>query len=125
MKRAAALFLLALALSAAAVAAEPSALETRARTLLSDFTAGHYDAVAKTFDEKMLAALPPAKLADFAKQLEPQIGAFQSVREAKQMKADGYDVVILVTDYAKALVDVQVAFDGDGKVAGLYFRPAR
>jgi excinuclease UvrABC nuclease subunit len=123
--RYAAFVLLSLAVALATHAAEPPALEKSARTLLADFTAGHYEAAAKNFDEKMMAALPPAKLAEVARQLEPQLGAFKSVREAKQMKAQGYDLVVLVSDYEKALVNVQVAFDADGKVAGLYFRPAQ
>lgn len=110
---------------APAPAAAQSPLETSARTLLADFTAGRYDAAAKNFDAKMLEALPPAKLAEFAKQLAAQVGAFQSVREAKQGKAQGYDVVVLVSEYEKAVVNVQFAFDADGKVAGLYFRPAQ
>lgn len=110
---------------APAPAAAPSPLETAARTLLADFTAGRYEAAAKNFDAKMLEALPPAKLAEFAKQLTAQVGAFKNVRDVKQGKAQGYDVVVLVSEYEKAVVNVQVAFDPDGKVAGLYFRPAQ
>lgn len=124
MKRAA-LALLALALTLPLVAAERSPLETSARTLLADFTAGRYDAAAKNFDAKMLEALPPAKLAEFAKQLAAEVGAFKSVRDVKQATAQGYDLVILVSEYEKTVVNVQVAFDADGKVAGLYFRPAQ
>ncbi len=98
--------------------------EALARELLSNITAGHYDAAEKHFDVRMRAALPPAKLAAFAAQLESQAGKFQGVREVKFATEQGYRVVTLVTDYEKQRLDVRVVFDAEGNVAGLLFRPA-
>jgi hypothetical protein len=121
------LFFIALALSVTtqAMAADDDAkLEKTARDLLSNFVAGHYDDAAKDFDTKMMAGLPPAKLAEVARKLDEQIGAFKTVKEAKFETVQGFRVVTLVSEYEKAVVNVQVAFDPDGKVAGLYFHPA-
>ena len=98
--------------------------EAVARALLSSYTAGQYAEAAKEFDSAMLAALPPAKLAAFAAQLETQAGRFQRVVEAKHITVKGYPTVILVSDYEKARLDVSVVFDAEGKVGGLFFRPS-
>ena len=98
--------------------------EASARALLAAFTAGQFDAAAKNFNATMLAALPPAKLEAFAGQLAAQVGKFEKVREAKHSTDQGYHLVTLVSDYEKARIDVRVAFDAEGKVAGLYFQPS-
>jgi murein DD-endopeptidase MepM/ murein hydrolase activator NlpD len=95
-----------------------------ARALLTDFTAGRFDAAAKNFNDTLLAALPPAKLKEFAGQLAAQAGKFEKVREVQHGTEQGYRVVTLVSDYEKLRLDVRVAFDGDGKVAGLFFQPS-
>jgi len=125
------LIALALSLFAVAVLAETKAApsadaqrETIARDLLTNFTAGKFDAAAKDFDKQMLDALPPAKLAEVAKQLEAQLGKFKSAGAATASLVKGYNVVTLASEYEKAKVDVQVVFDGEGKVAGLFFKPA-
>jgi murein DD-endopeptidase MepM/ murein hydrolase activator NlpD len=117
------ILLLAVALPASP-AAEDSRLEATARELLANFSAGHYDAAAKDFDATMLAGLPPEKLAAFGTQLTAQAGRFKSIVEVKHVTTGGYRVVILVSDYERARLDVQVAFDGEGKVGGLFFKPS-
>jgi hypothetical protein len=63
--------------------------EAAARALLTNFTAGRFEEVSRTFNGRMLAALPPPKLASFAEQLAAQPGAFQKVRETKQSVEKG------------------------------------
>src|SRR5258708_29244570 len=124
MKRTLFLFLvLTMAASTTMAYDDEASLEKTARDLLSNFVAGHFEAATKEFDEKMMAALPPPKLAEVAKQLEPQLGKFKQVKEAKHGTVQGYKVVTLLSEYENGLVNVQVTFDPDGKVAGLYFRP--
>jgi uncharacterized protein len=103
---------------------EQASLEAMARDLLANFNAGRFDEAAKNFDSTMLAALPPQKLAETARQFESQLGKFQSIREVRQTTEQGYRVVTLVSDYERARVNVRVVFDGDSKVAGLFFRPS-
>jgi hypothetical protein len=109
---------------AASPAGEDSRLESTARELLANFSAAHYDAAAKDFDAAMLAALPPEKLAAFATQLTAQAGRFKTIFDVKHVTQGGYRVVILVSDYERARLDVQVVFDAEGKIGGLFFKPS-
>ena len=72
----------------------------------------------------MMTAMPPAKLAEFAQQLTSNTGAFRSVGAAQQSTAQGYRTVTLPAQYERAKLNVMVVFDSEGKVAGLFFRPA-
>ena len=110
-------------IAGAAVAAD---FEAAAREVLRNIIVKDYSAAAKNFDERMMAALPPARLQQvFETRIQPQLGAFQSVREVKTVADGPYTVVTLVSNFARGLVNVQVAFDPAGKVAGLFFKPAQ
>src|SRR5437773_2635438 len=98
--------------------------EAAARALLANFTAGQFGEVEKTFNARMSEALPLAKVQAFATQLATQVGKFKSVRDVKFSTEQGYAVVTLVSEYERATLDVNVVFDADGKVAGLFFKPS-
>jgi hypothetical protein len=111
------------ATAATAVTAEQQ-LQTIAMDLLNNFVAGRYADAAKDFDTTMMNALGPAKLGEFAKQLTSQAGAYKSVGAPQLTTEQGYRVVVLPATYERANLNVRVVFDGNGKVAGLFFRPA-
>ena len=99
--------------------------EDTAREILANIVAGNYPAAAKNFDDRMMAALPPDKLQQvFENQIRPQIGQFKSVLDVKNANDQGYSIVTLVSAFERGTVNVQIAFDANGKVAGLFFRPA-
>jgi murein DD-endopeptidase MepM/ murein hydrolase activator NlpD len=100
--------------------------EAAARQVLTNILAKDYVAAAKNFNEQMMAALPPEKLGQvFENQIQPQIGAFKSVREAKTETQGPYTVITLLSNFERGPVNVIVAFDAQGKVGGLFFKPAQ
>ncbi|MGZ7032393.1 MAG: peptidoglycan DD-metalloendopeptidase family protein [Thermoanaerobaculia bacterium] len=104
----------------------PADFEAAAREVLANIVAKNYTAAAKNFDDRMMAALPPAKLREVMEnQILPQIGAFRAVRDVKTMTDSGYTIIVLVSEFEKGPINVQVAFDTSGKVAGLFFKPAQ
>ncbi len=98
--------------------------ETIARALLAHLVAGRFEEASLNFDAAMLNALPPSKLKTFAQQLDGQVGKFQKVAEVRHVTEGGFKVALLVADYERARLDVTVAFDGEGKVGGLFFKPS-
>jgi hypothetical protein len=98
--------------------------ETIARTILTDFVAGHFEEASRNFDAAMRNGFPPPKLTAFAKQLDGQVGKFQKVVEVRHLTQGGFKVTLLVADYERMRLDVTVAFDAEGKVAGWLFKPA-
>jgi murein DD-endopeptidase MepM/ murein hydrolase activator NlpD len=100
--------------------------EAEARAVLANILAKDYAAAAKNFDAKMMTALPPATLKQvFETQIQPQIGAFKAVTEVKTATQGGYTVITLVSNFERGVVNVVVAFDPQGKVGGLFFKPAQ
>ncbi|MGB0035572.1 MAG: alpha/beta fold hydrolase [Candidatus Acidiferrales bacterium] len=102
---------------------KPSATVAAAQEVIQQLAAGQYDKIEAQFDARMAAALPPGKIASVWPGLIQQVGAFQSVVETKTTKVQGVDVVTLVCKFQNAVLDAHVAFDHDGKIAGLTFRP--
>jgi len=73
------------------------------------------------FDSNMKAAMPAPQLRQIWQMAISQLGAFQSVSDAQQLKAQGYDVVHLTCVFAKNTVKIEVAFNTQGQVSGLHF----
>lgn len=102
---------------------ENSALVNKATTLVDNVMAGDYGAVVATFDATMTEALPEDKLAQTMAQLDQQVGAFRERTDTRQTEEAGYDVVYVTTVFEKATLNAKVAYDSEGKVAGLFFQP--
>lgn len=110
-----------------AASGQPAASDpatTQARSLVDDLAAGRWEAAIGRFDEKMTQAMPAAKLQAVWQQVQGQAGAFRSVEGVKSLAAQGYEVRTLTCAFEKARLDIRVAIDKAGKVAGLFFAPA-
>ncbi len=94
------------------------------KTVVSELAAGQYAKVEAQFDAQMQAALPVEKLTAVWQSLVQQAGAFRSIASTRVSQQQGFNVVVVTCTFAKATIDVQIAFDSQQKVAGLYFRPA-
>jgi dienelactone hydrolase len=121
--------LIALVLAAFAFGAqEPARLEdaltAKARAFLSDLQKGDFVLAEKDFDPTMSKALGPDKLeALWTKQLPAQVGAFKTQGPARREEMQGYQIVLVTCEFEKATLDARVAFDKDGRIAGLFFVP--
>ena len=82
-----------------------------------------YQAAVEDFDQRMKDGLPAAKLESVWQGLVGQLGAFQNTGETKTASAQGYTLVYVKTNFARGAIWAQVAYDKDGKVAGLHFLP--
>ena len=96
----------------------------RGRATVAAMAAGKFAAVESGYSAKMAAALPAGRLADIWKQVQAQVGAYQEVEKASVVEAGGLHTAVLACRFAKATLNVVLAFDGDGRIAGLRFAPA-
>jgi uncharacterized protein len=103
--------------------AQPSASSAAAQKVIQQLVAGQFEKVEAQFDSRMAAALPPGKIGAGWQSLILQAGAFQSISNAQASKVQGLDVVSMECKFQNAILDATVAFDPDGKIAGLSFRP--
>jgi uncharacterized protein len=122
--RALVLFLLALA-AWSCLAQQPRgpfSPEDVAKQILEEIASGQFDRVEARYTAEMSSRLPSGALAKvWANALELE-GSFDSVVSTKSMgKMQGFDGVLVVCKFQKALIDVQMALAPDGQLGGIHF----
>jgi uncharacterized protein len=100
-----------------------SPLVATGREVVDELIAGEFTKVEARYSSQMAAALPPGKLGTAWQSLISQVGDFQSIVETRLDDAGDQKIVTVVCKFEKAELDARVAFDSDGKLAGLFFRP--
>jgi len=102
---------------------DSSATAAAAQKIIQQLVAGEFSKVEALYDERMAQALPTGKLAESWPGLIQQAGAFQSITSTQTIRVQGLEVVKLACKFANATLDATVAFNTEGKLAGLSFRP--
>jgi uncharacterized protein len=97
----------------------------KAREVVNEMAAGQYDKVETQYDSAMKSALPAGKLGDTWKQMLGQVGGFKSVVSDSSQTQQGRQIITLVCAFERATVDVGIAFNADGTLGGIHFRPHR
>lgn len=95
-----------------------------ARATLQRLTGGDMAAVVATFDDNVRAALPEDKLRAVWQTLRSQVGAFQKAGEPRASRKGEFQVVVVPVEFERGALEMQIALNGDGRIAGLNFRPA-
>ena len=99
-------------------------LETKAIVWVDLLVKGEYEQAVESFDATMSAQVSVPALENIWKSLLTQIGEFVSTKGTRTVKDDKYEAVFVTCEFNNALIDVQVTFDAEGKIAGLFFHPA-
>lgn len=76
------------------------------------------------FDETMKRAMPAARLQQMWQSLEQQQGSFRGIVGAVPGMKNGYDIVDVTCEFAKGRLNLQVVFNADGRIGGLWVQPA-
>lgn len=109
-------------------AAQPAQQDetARAHVLIAAMAVNDFGTLEAQFDDKMKAALPPERLATMWQRLVTQVGAYKSCAPQSRVRniADK-QMVITTCEFERAPVDLQFAFDLQGRISGLAMRPAR
>ncbi len=97
----------------------------KARAVVTAFTTGDFASIEAQFTDQMKAALPPGRLAASWATLVTQVGAFKVCSSPGPVRgiADK-QMVITPCEFERAKIDLQVAFDSNGRISGLALRPA-
>ncbi len=90
-----------------------------ASQLVELINAGSYASIQAKFNKEMDTALPLDKLTEFFKGLTQQAGKIQKIGPP-QPAGEG---MVFPAEFEKAAVDMQLALDGSGRIAGLTFTP--
>ncbi len=102
----------------------PPELADTALGLVRLMAEGSFAQVVLSFDETMTAALPAAGLAEVWRTLQQQTGDFVEPVGVRMETSAGYRAVIVTGLFGEAKIDIRIVFDGQERVAGLFFKPA-
>lgn len=102
---------------------KPPAWVASGQQVIQELSAGQYEKVEAQYDPKMTAANPPGRLAAAWESIVKQEGAFQSIAGIRAGQVRDFDVVLFTCKFEKSLVDAEIVFQHDGKIAGLHFGP--
>ena len=109
------------AVASAAPMGETGELKGRAEALVVAASKGDFAGAERDFNEQMRGVLPADKLAEAWAQVEKQYGRWQALEGVEQPGGAGKRLLFAHTKFEKSAVDVKIAFDEQGKVAGLFF----
>ena len=88
------------------------------------FVSGQGDNLRSMLSDEMQASLSADVLGGMYRQLEGQFGSLQSAGEWHQVEAEGLAVCYRDLTFEKYPLRFQVAFNGNGRIAGLFVKPA-
>ncbi len=106
---------------AATTPKSPADYEAMARDVIAALAARQFDMVHAQLAPQAATALSTEKLGAAWGQITGMAGAFNSVKDAQVIEAQGMHVTRLTCDFESATVPATVAFDDAGKIAGLRF----
>jgi hypothetical protein len=117
--------LLALLISGEARAdADDEARASIATQLIAQLRDGDYEAPMAHFDASMREALPAERLRQTWAGLTAQAGGLVSFEAAGASDHQGYRIHHVACTFERMPLIADVVFDGEGRIAGLFFRPA-
>jgi hypothetical protein len=115
--------------AAASADSVPSASEQlmheHAAFMLDRIAAKDFPGARQWFDAEMRDALPAEKLETVWSQIQTQLGAYRDRGSAQTTTAQNHPVLVYDLTMERGHVVASVVFDADGKIAGLFFRPAQ
>jgi len=119
-----------LLVASVAVAQQPTKvaadeLETAARSFVTLMDKGDYDKAVADFDKTMTKLVPATKLEQIWKGILASAGKLKQQAGVRKEQVGAYEVVFVTCEFERLTLDAKVVFDGDKKIAGLFFVPSK
>jgi fermentation-respiration switch protein FrsA (DUF1100 family) len=108
----------------AAGAGVPQTEIDAAKQIITQMSQGNFAAVETQFDETMQSQLPADKLKGAWDQLVANYGAYQGQKGVTTGQQQGFNIVVVTTQFPASDLNIRLVFGQDGRVAGLFFQPA-
>ncbi len=107
-------------------AASPAAPDnvTRSRAIVTALGNQEFASIEAQFTEAVRTAVPPGRLGTIWATILAQAGAFKGCAADPRVRSIAdKQMVITACEFERAKLDVQIAFDSDGKISGFALRP--
>ena len=100
-------------------------IQQKTENIARAFEHGDFDIIPLYFDKQMKKTLSPSKLKFGWMQASAQCGKFKNVdlENTKESVHENYDLVKVPFIFQKNVLILQIAFNKEGRISGLYFLP--
>jgi hypothetical protein len=98
--------------------------ETIAQKLVQALLDRQYSAARKFFTKKLADALPEKRIKRIWEDKTESAGGFKKILRYRHTKYQKFYIVFVTCEFEKKTFDIKVVFSPDGRVSGLWFRPA-
>ncbi len=98
-------------------------LEQTATEWVNLLIAGKFDQTVQSFADVMSAQMTADKLKDIWNSIITQFGVFKGIKGTRATPYGGYNIVFVTCDFNQGVLDIQLTYDADMKIAGLFFKP--
>ncbi len=95
---------------------------SEARAIVDQILKEDYAALSPRFSAEVKAGLPEDKFRAAVQGLK-SLGAVLEILPPELQQAQGFEVAVVGVKFEKAAINVQIAFNQAGEIAGLFFRP--
>ncbi len=110
-------------LAAALAAAQAPELRQKARAAAEMLLRGDYETLAAQCTEQMRRAAPPEKLRQAVAPQLAALGSWKKIGEPELARAGAFEVAFVPVEFERGALRLQIAFDSEGRIAGLFLRP--
>lgn len=86
---------------------------------------GDYKAIRPRFNQVMKDSLQNNELKATWDDVTKGFGEFQSIKKTREEKYFSYQIIYCTVEFTKGKINVELIFDADGKVTGLWFKPSK
>ena len=97
--------------------------ENRANTFVNLLAKGDFNEAEKFFSETVANALPTDALESAWGSITATLGKFNSILETKVTEYGEYKIVIVTCNFELGTLGIQITFDKEAQIVGLYFLP--
>ncbi len=98
---------------------------SKAKTFVDLLAKKDFSAAETYFSDEVKAKLSAAKLEEVWNSLTSQVGNFKRQAAVKTEMVKDAEIVVVTVEFEKANLDFQMAFDKQGKIGGLFFKPSQ
>jgi hypothetical protein len=98
--------------------------KSAAREVVNKLVAEDFEGVRANFNEQMKQGLSAEQMKQVWRAAIQYHGAYKSQGEAVNSQQQGYDVYTIRCEMERSPMEVIVAYDQNGKIGGLWIRPA-
>lgn len=96
-----------------------------AKEVVNKLVAEDYEGIRKNFNDTMKANLPAEKLKEGWRYVVEHLGEFKSQEEPQSRTVEGWEVILIGCQMERGRINVEVSYDSNGKIGGLWIRPAQ